>query len=273
MSAFIVLAGSACGRIGFDPITSDANSGGVTPSCAAADPFTSITPVAGLDTSGIEGGLRLSADEKTAYFDSDRGGTVELWTATRANRDVAFDTPTLLLAGTNIYWPTVTADGLTLLYSDTTPSTYQTTRGSLAQPFSAGAAVTALGVADSPLLAGGDSWVFVTDRSAATPAIAVAPYGSFTPTDLTELGTAVHIPAVSDDLRVIYFSDTPGHNAVYVAERTDTTMPFGAPRTVTELASSKTQNPTWLSPDLCRLYFESDRTSNFDVYVAERALP
>jgi len=271
MSAFIVVAG--CGRIGFDPIASDANSGGITPSCSAAAPFTSIAPVVGLNASGLEGGLRLSADETTAYFDSDRGGTVELWTATRASKDVAFGTPTLLLAGTNIYWPTVTADGLTMLYNDMTPSTYLTTRGSVAQPFAAGNVVTALGVADSPLLVAGDSWLYITDRSAATPAVAVAPYGSFTPTDLTELGTAVHIPAVSEDQRVIYFSDTPGHNAIYVAERTDTTAPFGPPRTVTELASSKTQNPTWLSPDLCRLYFESDRTSNFDIYVAERALP
>jgi hypothetical protein len=41
---------------------------------------------------------------------------------------------------------------------------------------------------------------------------------------------------------------------------------------VGELTTATHESPTWLSHDLCRLYFESSRSTgtDFDIYLAER---
>ena len=39
---------------------------------------------------------------------------------------------------------------------------------------------------------------------------------------------------------------------------------------ITELATSSDERDAWLSPDGHRLYFSSNRSGNFDLYVASR---
>ena len=61
---FVFVFVAACGRIAFDPI----------PRCDVAAPFTNVRPLTDLNTTSLDGALRLSSDELTAYFQSERTG-------------------------------------------------------------------------------------------------------------------------------------------------------------------------------------------------------
>jgi len=85
-------------------------------------------------------------------------------------------------------------------------------------------------------------------------------------------------PAISPDQLVIYFASAraggAGNFDIWRASRTSTSTAFGAPVRVTELATANDDIPTWISADLCRLYFMSDRSGgmgNLDIYVASRS--
>jgi hypothetical protein len=77
---------------------------------------------------------------------------------------------------------------------------------------------------------------------------------------------------LSYDDHVMYFgqTDPTAGMEIMVAERPDAQAAFASPVPVTALNTMDDETPTWLSPDLCRLYFESARTGDFDLYVAER---
>jgi Tol biopolymer transport system component len=88
-------------------------------------------------------------------------------------------------------------------------------------------------------------------------------------------------PVVTDDERTIYFASARvkgGYSTdIFVAHRADRSVPFDAPTVAQELSSAASGNdPTWLSPDGCRLYLVSNRSSDagtsgsLDVWVAER---
>lgn len=59
---------------------------------------------------------------------------------------------------------------------------------------------------------------------------------------------------------------------IWRSQRSRVTDPFAPPALVTELQASGNQFPTWLSPDGCRLYIDSNAAGNGDdIFVAERA--
>ena len=84
-----IVVNSACGRINFDPHV-DASGDAAVPRCDIAAPFTSIQPVASLNSSVLDGAARLTDDELTVFFHSSRpaGLQTQLWTAQRASREL-----------------------------------------------------------------------------------------------------------------------------------------------------------------------------------------
>ncbi len=82
----------------------------------------------------------------------------------------------------------------------------------------------------------------------------------------------VQAAASGDDLSLAFGSDRPGAQSVdiYITDRESTSEPFPTPRNVAELNSSAEDLPTFLSDDGLTLYFMSDKTGNFDMYVATR---
>lgn len=276
MTLLAVLAG--CGRIDFDPRT-DAGAGiDAQPRCNPQAPFTSITRVDSLDTAVmIDGAVRMTSDETTAYFHSDRNFTFEIWSATRTSRELPFGAPQVVLSSPPTYWPTVTADQLTVLYSTNT-DIMMSTRGAVSDAFAPGAVVPALDSTanqTTPFLGPlGNTVYFARYEPDAKLYEADWPATS-TPRLIPELdGPGDDVaPVLSDDELVMYFSraDSSTQPEIVVATRDTVTASFGAPAFVTELSSPQADSPTWLSRDLCRLYFESLRNgTDWDIYLAER---
>lgn len=84
------------------------------------------------------------------------------------------------------------------------------------------------------------------------------------------------VPTLSADKLTIYLaSNRPGghgndNSDIWSAHRSTTSDGFPAPTPVSELNSSGTEYPGWLSPDNCRFYFTSDRAGTHDIYVTSR---
>lgn len=268
-----VLAG--CGRIDFDPLT-DAGTV-VTPRCDPQAPFTSVTPIDSLNTTDIDGALRLTADETVAYWHTLRSGSFQLWTASRASRDLPFENPTVVEPDIGVYWPTVTSDQLTLLYS-TNNDIKIATRGAVTDAFPAGVVAAGLDSTldqNDPFLGPLGTAVYFT-QYAPDGKLSAAPWP---PTGavaqpIAELDTPEHefSPVLSDDERVIYFSRYGASpDDIFMAIRDSVSSRFSAPVAVAELNTPQDDGPTWLSGDLCRLYFQSDRNgTDWNIYLAER---
>jgi Tol biopolymer transport system component len=108
----------------------------------------------------------------------------------------------------------------------------------------------------------------------------LGPGGGFgAPLGISELNgtwnTGAPVPS-ADDLTIFMSSDRiggQGSQDIWIARRASVNDPFGAPANVSELNTANNDQPGWLSPDGCRLYFNSDRPGGFgasDLYVAER---
>jgi Tol biopolymer transport system component len=93
---------------------------------------------------------------------------------------------------------------------------------------------------------------------------------------LTALSTDVEdqVPMLSADKLTVYLSSNrPGGKGgfdIWTAHRSTTADGFPAPTPVSELNSSAADYVGWLSPDNCRIYFSSNVSGTFDVYVASR---
>jgi WD40-like Beta Propeller Repeat len=269
--------------------------------CDPGMPFAAPVLVAGTDINlptSNEGTPRLSPDELTLYFWSDRdldGGTgdTHVYIATRSATTEPFGPPSLLAdvnSSGNDDSPTVTADGMTLVFaSDRTTGVndvlFEATRGD-GGDFGAPAFLpnvnTTFDQSTPYLRPDGQVLYFVSDRGGSTVGEdvyrAVLQAGVFSvPSPVTELNSTSdeYSPAVSPDDRVIYWgSDRPGGSGdydIYMAQRSDPMDGFGP---ATDLGptinSSALDLPGWISPDGCTLYLESERGGLRDLYVAQR---
>lgn len=80
-------------------------------------------------------------------------------------------------------------------------------------------------------------------------------------------------PAVTDDDLVMYLAAGSGffeNTTIVVAKRSSTSEEFGTPEPVAELNTGVRQEPNWVSPDGCELYFSQDRGSGLELLVAQR---
>lgn len=265
--------------------------------CSPDTPFGTPVLVDAVNSASDDYGAHLTADERDIYFArriADAG--LDLFQAHRdaVSANFAPATPfTLLNTAADDNYPTVTGDGLTLLFERQQGSGFYrilaTQRATTLEPFGAprqldelltdGGAYT---IGQPSLLLDGSELYFIAFqagydiyRSART-----ADGGFDTPSVVSEITTssAELSPTPSADGLVLYFGSNRagGTNKPYVATRASKGEPFGMPRLVTELSSSDpsiADIPSWISPDLCRLYMVSTRTEpehHAHIFVATR---
>jgi hypothetical protein len=180
-------------------------------------------------------------DHLSIWFQSTRGGSVDLFVATRPTVNDPFGAPSLV--------PNVNT-------GDTDAHAYFRQGG------------------------GGELWL-VSNRNGDDFDVFVARKqgASFdAPTVVAELSSSSDDfqPQISEDgLTALLASNRPGglgQSDLWFATRASTSMPFGAPTPLTELNSADTDQAGWLSADRCRIYFSSTRGTDHDqLYFAERA--
>ena len=190
--------------------------------------------------------------------------------------------------------PTVTADGLTMVFSDSATGLYDlytTTRtsadGSFGQPSPVAGVNDPAEYDHTPyLLPDGMTLYFASTRGNAgvsydlyrtTRPKLTSPFG--TPTKIAEISTGDDDtdPVVSPDELTLYFTSYrqggAGSSDIWVATRASTGDPFGTATNVAELNTAMAEWPTWISNDGCRLYFGGDRAGGIgghDLWVATR---
>jgi hypothetical protein len=268
--------------------------------CDVTTPFTSIRLVGGVNTTNDEQGATLLPDERTIYFASGvLHASFDVYAATRPEAGLDFGVPAFVpgaSAGNYVIGASVSVDGNTLYLDSYFPNVsvrriQLSTRPDPSQPFSTPTVVSELSSANeegSPdLLPGGNVIYFTSSRSGHFDVYRAekGDAGTFdTPTLVTVSDPNFYdaYPAVTADELTIYFGTarvkTGFSTDIYVARRASTSVPFGTPVPVGELANPSPNNfPAWISPDACRLYFVSDRSSSAptsgtrDLWVAERS--
>jgi Tol biopolymer transport system component len=283
--------GGAGGSV--DASTQDSGNGGSS-ACSLSQPFGTPVLVAGLNgQTGSDEGARLTPDELVVYFDSDRSGNRDVYTASRSSRTDAFGAAQAVGGvdtASSEAWSSPTADNLTLYFETDRNGLYQVfvaSRSTLAAQFSGAAAVANIniGVAQGQLsvlpdqsalyfmitLSGGSADLYVARRGTS---------GQFgTPTQVSTVNTPSneYLPAPTPDELILYFgSDRPDSPAkgsfdIWVTSRASSSASFDPPTNVQELNTSGTEYPSWISPDNCRLYFTRTGTDGTNkIYIATR---
>ena len=267
--------------------------------CDPAAPFTTFAVVPGLDTPMFESSARLSLDELTVYLEEAPSAdlsTFDLFVATRSKVTDAF-APAVRIANVNNIDggldvnPALTPDGLVLFFvsdrafaSGTAWDIFTAQRATPAGLFGAPSRVDALSSSGFDFnvfvtLDGSEIW-FASDRDGSERIYVAsrAAAGLGNPT-LVDLGAPPsgkdRGPVLSSDGTTLYFwslgrDGSTGYES-YVATRSTPTAAFSAPTLVPEL-TNRSANPSWLSPDACRLYYSAPDANggSSDVYVATR---
>jgi Tol biopolymer transport system component len=193
-------------------------------------------------TTGYDTKLSMTSDELLLVFGSDQAGGHgggDVWQASRASTGSTFGAPDeskegLLDDGANQFDPALSPDGLRLYFSNSFSPQRLT----------------------------------VASRTSTS-----ANFG--TVRDIAELNTVGSNadPAISVDEQVIVFSSTRAGTAnagknLWFATRPDLVQPFGTPTAVVGVNTNNDDADPFLSADGCRLYFASDRSGNWDLFVA-----
>lgn len=260
------------------------------PPCDPTKPFGAAVLVEGLASSVEDASLRMSPDEKTAYFFSARSGAKLLFTATRPRVTAAFSNVSVL-ANVNMgdqYNPTISADGLTLFFASYRSNgigdndIYQATRANIANDFNNIRVTPNVNTAASEvqpyLTRDGTTLYFVRATAAAQAvfrAMGSATVGFANPSIVSELHGPTNDtdPVLSaDGLTMFWGSDRPGGMGdvdVWQAQRTTPSGVFGQFVPITSVNTAGFDSPSDISADGCRLYITSTR-GRTGVYVATR---
>src|SRR4029077_20312561 len=89
--------------------------------------------------------------------------------------------------------------------------------------------------------------------------------------------SADYIPTpTADELTLYYASNRPDSPAkggfdIWMTKRSSPSADFDPPVNVQELNTGADDEPTWISPDKCRLYLNRNGTTGFKIYVASRS--
>jgi len=267
------------------------------PMCDPTKPFTTVRQITELDTTRTENHASLSPDELQIWFSSDRAADVagprDIFTASRTLRTDPFGPATMVteLATPNDEGqPWIGSDLRSIAFArqvnanwDLYLATRQGKTGAFGTP-GAIAILNTTAVEWMPVLSSDGGMIyFVSDREGGTD-IWSWPYGSSTPpARVSEIDTASaeQRPCISADSLWLYWSSnrtdiTGGKGAleIFYAHRTNVQDKFSNITLVPELSTSANEDPDWLSPDLCRLYFHSNRTQGMgaeDLWIAERS--
>jgi hypothetical protein len=287
---------------------SDVGPAGDGGACDLGKPFGAPVPVDGLDlnTPANEGTPRLSPNELTIYFWSDRGadgpGTPRLYYATRMDKGDPFGTastlPTLASPQTEAS-PSATGDGITLFWEsdrgdgqtgDIYFATRATAMGTFMNPAPVPNVNTTSDEATPYVHPMGTSLYFSSDRPSGMGGedlyhSARQGDGAFAAPDaLKELNSSAdeYAPVITADELNIYWgsnrrdANNHGDFDILYAHRDAPSATFGAPTNAGDLLNSSGMDfPGWISPDGCVLYLESTRAGaggkgGRDLYVARR---
>jgi Tol biopolymer transport system component len=260
--------------------------------CDVTRPFGTPVLLAGVTgTAGFDENARLLPDELTVFFASNRSGSNQIFTATRASRTATFGAPQALPAFdnfSNVAFPSPTADLLSMFVESDASGAFQVmvaTRATTQVPFSAPSAVATINggpVNGQPFVLPDRSAIYFISNSAGNTSFDVyhaarGPDGQFqAPVQVTTINTPAreYAPVPTPDELVLYFAserpDPPAQGSfdIWVTKRASTSLPFEPPINVRELNTSFLEWPDWISADRCRLYFDrGDR----NIYVAERS--
>lgn len=267
------------------------------PRCNPTATFGVPVAVDALNTPSDDEGPRLSPDELTLYFSSDRGGGVgsyDIYSSTRASTSEAWSTPSLV-AGVNTAGlerrPTVTADGLTLYAFNGTHPNYEiavAARTSTAASFGALtpiASINSTGDDDTPfVLPDGAAVYFDSDRGGTSFEL-YRTANTGTELEAPEVLTGTNLetaeqdsPVLTPDELTLYFSSDRvgggGTDLMFEATRTSVANGFGNPVALNiDPTGKQIVMPSWVSSDNCVLYFTSKSTratSDYDIYYAVR---
>jgi hypothetical protein len=254
------------------------------PTCAGVTFETSAT-INVLNTTDRETYLRLSPDELTAYFS--RGNPEAPYIATRASITAPFSTPLPLAITGNganeVASMTVTADGLTMYFTSDRTGTmgardiWRATRAVTSTNFGSITAMTALNSTgtdnDVIVLPDHSAVYFGSNRSGMQRIYRAARNGSgFDPPVevFADAATSVYRVAVSADELTLLYSEP---NDIRLSTRASTSVAWLPGVATPAIDSTSTDFPSWISPDLCRLYYATNRTvaNDFDLRIAVRS--
>jgi hypothetical protein len=290
--AVVVVA--SCGRVHFAPRgdagTADSAGDAAPRRCDPAVPFGAPSPISELNVAGsYDSTITLSPDERTAYWYSDRGNApnaFDLWTATRSDPGAPFTAITALPALDSPEIdkePGFAPDGSVLAFV----STRTDAKGDIYLSMPIGAAPVAATALNStaaeyhPFFQLDSNDVYFASSRGGLFSIYHSTYlggGAFaTPTQITDLdiaGANNDDAAVASGGTVVYLrTDRPGGlggEDIWRAERASPSDQWGAAVLEPVINSDQLDTPSWISPDLCRLYLSSSRSDASDLYVATR---
>jgi hypothetical protein len=273
--------------------------------CDPTTPFGQPAVVGGLTNimATAVDGVRLSSDYRTAYFQAmgrpDSVGYYDIYTATRPDAvgdfgGVAPIHGSQIESDQDDSYPTVTGDGLTLVFARQQPADvqqhlYYAYRPDTMSPF------TFVGAA-SDVAEGGASYDLTPFfREDGQVLYFASTQGSSSSTDIFRADWTGHghgpaqpvaeidtptfnelAPVVTSDDLVIYFASdrhdggSLGQQDIWMATRSSTADPFSAPVDVAEVNSADYDVPTFVTRDRCALYFASTRSGTLLPYVARR---
>lgn len=271
------------------------------PRCDVTKPFGTPTLLPGINDANRDIQAFL-VDDLTLYWTTNRGGTDDLYFATRTSPTGTFGNPLPITGFSSTGSETaavLTGDRLTMYYAYAPMGVavyelYVATRANPSGVWGAGTPVTALNNAGSdegdPTVTGDGTLVyFATDRNAGASGYDIwvgtrASNGTFSNVGpATELNSAAYDahPRVTANGLTMYFSSMrTGGGAlagadVWMATRTSTSAAFGTPTRVAELNTNSNESPTWISDDGCVIYLQSNRPNNVggqDIWEAVKPL-
>ena len=243
---FVLPFAVACGRIGFGVPDADRGAGpdanvdpdsGIAGRCSAFGPWSAPVNLRTVNSSSQDWAPWISSDGLELVFSSYRTGPPRLYRTIRPDRASPFALPQAVPLDRNASEATLSADRLTVWFSNT-PNGYSQT----------------------------DIWVATrADANAAFgPSSVVAVLNGATYADLD--------PSVSDDeLTIAFHSTRSGTEDIFVSTRATRTAPWGAPMPQPALSTSAVDWEPALTDDAAELYFSSDRIGSTErIYRATR---
>lgn len=275
-------------RYGFDPVGTetgdDARIEGDAFDAVDATPlgaFGAPTRVAELSTSTFDYAPFLMPDQLTIYFVSDRtaGTNGDLWWASRTMTSDPFGIPQRiaeLSTGAAETAPVLSADGLQIYFSSNRPGgsgavdIWGSTRPNLASTWSVPVPITELNSAEndysSSLSPAGDRMYLTYHRSGVVELWSTKRAGvgtAWDPPQRDVLNPAQSASATNPE--TVVFSR---NGDLFMAVRVGTG--WGPAMQLTQLNSPGLDGNAWLSPDLRTMYFDSNRNSKYELFVARR---
>jgi Tol biopolymer transport system component len=252
-------------------------------------------PITSINTTDDETGARLTPDELSIYFASTRDSSFDLFRASRTSLSAPFGTAVKIasLSGPQAdRSPSVKADEQVLMFDSDREGgaggrdLYLGVRSSVSTSFGAifnlGALNTSGDDSRPYMLPSGLVAYFESDTSGGGDiyrASRTSLADSFgTPVLVSQVNTSSAedgYPIASEDESVVYFGTTRSGGAggwdIMVSTRSSPGGTLSAPVRVSELATADDDIPTWISPDLCRLYvMRAPPSGTYDILVATR---